>query len=49
MFNSIYVGLLTTELPCTFLDVKADDKLVSTLMMGMVVHYWRLPVVDSCE
>ena len=24
MFNSIYVGLLATELPCTFLDVGAD-------------------------
>ena len=24
MFNSIYVGLLATESPCTFLDVRTD-------------------------
>ena len=34
MFNSIYVGLLATELPCTFLDVKADRDYKPQIFLG---------------
>ena len=34
MFNSIYVGPLATELPCTFLDVKADRDCKPQIFLG---------------
>ena len=34
MFNLIYVGLLATELPCTFLDVKADRDCKAQIFLG---------------
>ena len=34
MFNSIYVGLLATELPCTFLDVKTDRDCKPQIFLG---------------
>ena len=34
MFNSIYVGLLATESPCTFLDVKADRDCKTQIFLG---------------
>ena len=34
MFNLIYVGLLATESPCTFLDVRADRDCKPQIFLG---------------
>ena len=34
MFNLIYVGLLATESPCTFLDVRADRDCKTQIFLG---------------
>ena len=34
MFNLVYVGLLATESPCTFLDVRADRDCKPQIFLG---------------
>ena len=45
MFNSIYVGLLATESPCTFLDVRADRDCKPQIFLGNSPGYHLINLI----
>ena len=45
MFNLIYVGLLATESPCTFLDVKADRDCKTQILLGNSPGYHLINLI----
>ena len=45
MFNSIYVGLLATESPCTFLDVRADRNCKPQIFLGNCPGYHLINLI----
>ena len=45
MFNSIYVGLLATVLPCTFLDVSADRDCKPQILLGNSPGYHLINLI----
>ena len=45
MFNSIYVGLLATESPCTLLDVKADRDCKTQIFLGNSSGYHLINLI----
>ena len=46
MFNSIYVGLLATESPCTFLDVRADRDCKPQIFLGNSTGYHLINLIN---
>ena len=44
-FNSIYVYLLATESPCTFLDVKADRDCKTEIFLGNSPGYHLIDLI----
>ena len=45
MFNLIYMGLLATESPCTFLDVKADRDCKTQIFLGNSPGYHLINLI----
>ena len=45
MFDSIYVGLLATELPCTFMDVRADRDCTPQIFLGNSPGYYLINLI----
>ena len=45
MFNSIYVGLIATESPCTFLDVRADRDCKPQIFLGNSPGYHLINLI----
>ena len=45
MFNSIYVGLLVTESPYTFLDVRADRDCKPQIFLGNSPGYHLMNLI----
>ena len=46
MFNSIYVGILATESPCIFLDVRADRDCKPQIFLGNSPGYHLINIIN---
>ena len=45
MFNLIYVDILATESPCTFLDVRADRDCKPQIFLGNIPGYYLINLI----